>query len=90
MGKAKSKPILERLIRPFYDSMDEQSARRWIDYKADRVVQARVAVLAEKCNEGRLTPKEQSEYESIVAVGSIISILKAKARFMLSKKTKSK
>ena len=90
MGKAKTKPMLERLLRPLYESLDEESARRLVEYKADAVVQARVAVLAEKCNEGRLTESEKSEYESIVAVGSILSILKAKARYMLSKQSKSK
>jgi hypothetical protein len=90
MGKAKTKPLLERLLRPLYDSLDEKSARRLVDYKADAVVQARVAVLAEKCNEGRLTEREKEEYESIVAVGSMLSILKAKARLVLAQKTKTK
>jgi hypothetical protein len=90
MRKAGAEPMLERMLRPIFEMLDEKTARRFADFKADEVVQARVHVLAEKCNEGQLTPKERSEYESIVAVGEILSVLKAKARYMLSKQPKAK
>jgi hypothetical protein len=90
VSKTAADPILERMLRPFSEMLDEKSAQRFVDFKADKVVQARVRKLAEKCNEGLLTPDEKSEYETIVAADSILSILKAKARYLLSKKRKPK
>ena len=81
-------PVLERLLKPVTESLNEEAARRLIALKADPQVQAHVAKLAEKCNQGKLTPEENAEYLSIVTADSIISILKAKARNHLSKKTK--
>ncbi len=52
--------------------------------KADRQLQARVAQLADKCNEGLLTPEERSEYEVYVHFGTFVALLKSKARLLLS------
>ena len=46
---------------------------------------ARMAELAEKCNEGLLTPTEQAEYESYVHAVDMISVLQAKARVWLAR-----
>ena len=43
-------------------------------------VQQRVDVLASKCNEGELNDEERGEYESLVRVGNILAVLKAKAK----------
>jgi hypothetical protein len=43
--------------------------------------------LADRCNEGLLTPEERAEYESLVAVASVIALLQAKARAALSDTT---
>jgi len=40
--------------------------------------------LAEKCNEGRLSPKERAEYELYVSTGTFIATLQAKARALLA------
>jgi hypothetical protein len=42
--------------------------------------QARIDKLARKCNEGKLTDAERSEYETYVYVIDFIAILQAKAR----------
>ena len=55
-------------------------AQRILNTKPGEAVQARIADLAGKCNEGLLTPTEQSEYESLVKVLDMISVLQAKAR----------
>jgi uncharacterized protein YnzC (UPF0291/DUF896 family) len=51
--------------------------------KADPVAQARIDLLARKCNEGRLTDEERQEYETYVHLGNLIAILKTKARLRL-------
>ncbi|MFO0969156.1 MAG: hypothetical protein U0793_26680 [Gemmataceae bacterium] len=55
--------ILDRILDPVTSSLNEEAARKLIGLKADRKAQARVAKLAEKCNEGELTPRERQEYE---------------------------
>ena len=81
----KGSVVLERLLDPVTRSLNVEAARRLVHLKADVKTQARVDELARKCNEGELTPAEQSEYERYVTVGNLIAILQAKARFLLSK-----
>ena len=64
--------------------VDSDKGRVWI--KADAKVQARVAKLARKCNEGMLTPEEATEYDRYIAFADFIAILQAKARLLLTKK----
>jgi hypothetical protein len=48
MRKAAPESILERMLRPLSGMLNEESARRFVDFKADKVVQARVRKLASK------------------------------------------
>jgi hypothetical protein len=76
---------LERIVEPVSRAFTPDFARALIGLRADARVQARMDHLAERCNEGRLTPEEQSEYDSAVAFGTFISILQAKARLFLKR-----
>jgi hypothetical protein len=78
--------ILERLLAPVSDSLNEAAARKLIGLKADKKTQALVARLAEKCNEGELTPEERQEYELYVMAGHFVAILQAKARILLARR----
>ena len=80
-----SSAILERLLEPVSRSLNIEAARQLIKVKADSKTQARIDVLAQKCNEGDLTPTEKTEYERYVTAGTLIAILQARARFILSK-----
>jgi hypothetical protein len=42
--------------------------------------------LADKCNEGELTPEERREYETYLMANHVVAILKARARILLSRK----
>lgn len=42
--------------------------------------------LAEKCNEGRLTPQEQEEYDTAIRFANYLAILQAKARRALARR----
>ncbi len=77
--------ILNRLLDPVSTSLNEEAARKLIGLKADRRVRARVQALARRCNEGKLTPDERSEYESYVMAGEFIAVLQAKARMRLTR-----
>jgi hypothetical protein len=62
MSKSANGRILDRILEPVSSSLNDEAARKLIGLKADRKVRARVAALAEKCNEGKLTPHELREY----------------------------
>lgn len=78
--------LLDRILEPVSSSLNEEAARKLLDLKADRKTQARVAKLADKCNEGDLTPDEHREYELYLMAGHFVAILKAKARILLARK----
>jgi hypothetical protein len=78
--------LLHRVLEPVCASLNEEAAQKLLRLKADRKTLARVAKLAEKCNEGELTPEERREYEMYVMVNHFIAILKAEARILLAQK----
>lgn len=69
---------LDRLLDPLSLCLDEESARRVLELRVDPAVQARVDVLAERANEGQLTPDERTEYEALINADDVIAILKSK------------
>jgi hypothetical protein len=84
MKSAKTAPVLDRLVAPLGECLTPESARRLLALKADPILQARVDYLAERCNEGLLTPDEQAEYRNYVSYGTFVAILKSKARQLLA------
>jgi hypothetical protein len=84
MSKTITAPFLDRILEPVSASLNEEAARKLIGLKADRKAQLRIAKLAEKCNEGELTPQERREYETYVIAGHFVAMLQAKARILLS------
>ena len=61
-----------------------ETARALVGLQVDRRTQARVEELAEKCDEGQLTEEERNEYEAYVQASTLIGILQAKARRLLT------
>jgi hypothetical protein len=78
--------LLDRILEPVSSSLNPEAARKILALKADRKTQARVSKLADKCNEGELTPDERREYEMYLMANHLIAILKAKARIRLARK----
>jgi hypothetical protein len=74
----------ERVLGAVGKCLDRQSAEAIIQLRADAEMQDRIEELADKSNEGRLTPDERDEYEALIRVGSFVAILQAKARRLLS------
>ena len=64
-------------------------ARRIVALRADPVLDARIQELADKANDGQLSPKERVEYESYIRGIDLISILQSKAhRFLATMRKK--
>jgi hypothetical protein len=87
MKSAKNAPDLDRLLAPLGECLTPESARRLLALKADATLQARVDYLADRHNQGLVTPNEQAEYGKYVFYGTFVAILKSKARQLLAAST---
>lgn len=76
--------LLDRLLDPVGHALGPEAARRLIDLRADDEVQGRVDELADRANEGLLSPDERREYEALVAAATVVAVLQAKARRVLA------
>jgi hypothetical protein len=74
---------LDRLVEPVVRILTPDLAKAFVQLRADPQLQARMDELAEKCNEGQLTPDERDEYQTNIQFGNLIAILQAKARNFL-------
>jgi len=75
--------VMDGLLDPLSRCLDVESARRIVEFRVSPAVQARVDVLAERANEGVLTPEERAEYEAFVNTSGFIAVLKLKVRQQL-------
>jgi hypothetical protein len=80
----KTTSALNQLLDPLSRSLGIEAATQILAFHIDPDVQARIDALADRCNEGALSDPERSEYEGYVEGISLINILKAKARRVLS------
>jgi len=74
---------LDGLLEPLSRCLDVESAKRVVEFDVDPAVQARIAVLAEKVNDGTLSDNERTEYEAFINAADFIAILKLKAQRQL-------
>jgi hypothetical protein len=80
VNQAQAPQSLDGLLDPLSRCLDDESARRVVNFEVDPGVQARIDALAERANEGILTAQERSEYEAFINAAHVITILKLKAR----------
>jgi hypothetical protein len=78
-------PTLDRILDPVGRALNPEAARSLVGLRLDKKAQAHIDRLARKCNEGKLTPKERSEYETYVSAIDFVAILQAKARVLLAR-----
>lgn len=79
-----TKATLERAISPVARCLTTESAQALLAAPADPLTQARLEQLAEKANEGHLTPSETEEYGALILLGDLVAILQARARAVLA------
>ena len=75
---------LDRYLDPVTQAFSPDVAQRILDLKPDEEVLARVRKLGEKSNSGTLTDAERDEYQSLADAGTLIALVKAKARRFLA------
>ena len=77
----------DQLFDPAHPSFTSEGVKRLLDLRTSDEEQEQMEALAEKANEGLLTPEEHRRYESWVRSGTLMSMLKAKARLYLEQST---
>ena len=73
-------PLVDRLLEPLSRCIRGEGELELLNLHADTELQARIDELADKCDEGLVTPEERTEYETYVRFGNFVAILQAKAR----------
>jgi hypothetical protein len=81
--------VLDEILEPVTRAFSREVAEALVGLKAGPAAQERISELADKCNEGLLTPTERAEYESYVSAVDLISVLQAKARLWLTRHSAS-
>ncbi len=75
--------VFAESLAPVESCLNFECAHAILNLPRNPRVQARVDLLAEKCNEGALSPEERSEYEALVWADHFLGILQAKAEHYL-------
>jgi hypothetical protein len=75
--------VLERAIAPAGGGMSADLARHVLSWDFPPEDHARVEVLSEKAELGRLSPEETAELDDYLSADNLLTILKAKARASL-------
>src|SRR5262245_29186824 len=83
--KTLERPLLDKVIDQLTSILTREVADRLVRFRFDEKTQKKIDKLASKCNDGRLTERERSEYEAYVYAIDFIAILQAKARAFLRK-----
>ena len=72
--------FMDRMLEPLAASLNSEAAREIVNVRIDPEIEKRVAELAERANEGELTPEERDEYLSYVEAADVLAIFKLKVR----------
>ncbi len=75
--------VLDRLLEPVGRSIPLPLARDLVALRADDELQSRIDHLADRCNQGSITPEERAEYEAYVQAIHFLGVLQSKARATL-------
>lgn len=76
---------LDRFLEPVTEAFTPELARHLVELRADDELQAEIAVLRQRANEGTLTPEEEAAYKDFVEALDVISIIQSKARRFLAR-----
>ena len=74
---------LAKILDPVAQCFTPEVAKRVAELRADPPVQARIEELAEKCNDGTITPEEMAEYDGYIQAMDVVAVLQKKARTLI-------
>jgi len=84
---ATAENFLDRYLDPVTQALSPDVARTILDLAPDDEIQARVLELGEKANAGTLSASEQDEYHALADAGTLVALIKAKARRFLAERS---
>ena len=79
-----STSLLDQLTEPFAECLTAEAAQKIVALRADEAIQSRVDELADRANQGTLTPEEAAEYDRYLAAFHFVTVMQAKARRVFS------
>ena len=83
MSATSTPALLEALAESVAACLDASSLRAVADLELDPRTRERLDMLAEKANEGQLTPEERIEYEGFIGVSEFLGLTQLRARARL-------
>ena len=78
-----SPTLIERMVDAIGRALTPDAAQEILDLRADAETQRHIDDLADKCNEGSLTPEERAEYQEFISLFNILTALQIRARSVL-------
>jgi hypothetical protein len=78
-----STSLFDRIIEPFAECLTRDAAQKIADVRADSTTQAQFDDLADKANRGVLTDTERNDYQRLLALFHVVSLLQIRARRIL-------
>ncbi len=82
---ATAEHFLDQYLDPVSEALTPQAAERLLSLQPAPEVVARVRLLGEKSDAGTLTEAERDDYRALADAGTLIALLKAKARRVLAR-----
>jgi hypothetical protein len=76
-------PLLEALVDTVADCLDAPSLRAMAHLQLDSRTQERLDELADRANEGQLTPAEAAEYQGFIRASEFLGLAQLRARARL-------
>jgi hypothetical protein len=77
--------FLDQYLEPLAEALTPEAAQRLLSLTPAPDVAARVQALGEKSSAGTLTSQELDDYRALADAGTLIALLKAKARRVLAR-----
>ena len=83
MSAATSSPLLESLAESVAGCLDAPSLQAMANLQLDAATRQRLDELADKANEGQVTPEERAEYQSFISISEFLGLAQLRARARL-------
>lgn len=83
MSATPSSPLLEALAETVAACLDAPSLQAMAGLQLDAATRERLDELANKANEGQLTPEERAEYQAFIGISEFLGLAQLRARARL-------
>lgn len=84
---ATAEHFLDKYLDPVAAVLTPSVAQQILDLKPEAEIVRYIEALGEKSNAGTLTEEERDEYRALADAGTLVALLKAKARRCLARAT---